>query len=104
MSQFQCVLFGLRSYITRQNWSLGRQIRRAPYPEKVFQFDFCLGEYDVVATYSAPDDTTAAALALAVVSAGHLKTFKTTKLLSPEEFLEAQRKASGLNYQAPTQG
>jgi uncharacterized protein with GYD domain len=66
--------------------------------------DFCLGEYDVVATYSAPDDTTAAALALAVVSAGHLKTFKTTRLLSPEEFLDAQRKASGLNYQAPTQG
>lgn len=65
-------------------------------------FDYCLGEYDVMATYSAPDDTTAAALALAVIAPGHLKAYKTTKLLSPDEFLAAMQKAQGLNYQAPS--
>ena len=33
-------------------------------------FYFCFGEYDVVALFEAPDDTTATALALAVVSSG----------------------------------
>src|SRR4051812_30408788 len=58
-------------------------------------FDYCLGDYDVAIIYSAPDDTTATAVALAALAPGHLKSYKTTKLLSPEEFLEASRKASG---------
>ena len=65
-------------------------------------FDYCLGDYDVVVTYTAPDDTTATAIALAVTAAGHVKAYKTTKLLSPEEFLEASRKASGMDYQGPS--
>jgi uncharacterized protein with GYD domain len=69
---------------------------------KLESFDFSLGEYDVVAVYSAPDDTTAAALALAVNAAGHLKSYRTTRLLSPQEFLAAQKKAHGLDYQAPS--
>ena len=64
--------------------------------------DFCLGEYDVMAVYSAPDDVTATAIALAAQAPGHLKAFKTTKLLSPQEFLAAQRKASGADYQGPS--
>ena len=67
-------------------------------------FDYCLGDYDVMVTYTAPDDTTATAIALAVIAPGHLKAYKTTKLLSPEEFLEASRKASGAGYQAPSRG
>ena len=67
-------------------------------------FEFSLGEYDVMATYTAPDDTTATAVALAISAAGHLKSFKTTKLLSPEEFLAASQKASGVSYQAPARG
>lgn len=67
-------------------------------------FDYCLGDYDVMVTYTAPDDTTATAIALAVLAPGHLKAYKTTKLLTPEEFTEASRKASGANYQAPSRG
>lgn len=67
-------------------------------------FDYCLGDYDVVITYTAPDDTTAVAIALAAIAPGHLKAYKTTKLLSPEEFTEASRKASGAGYQAPSRG
>lgn len=67
-------------------------------------FDYCLGDYDAVITFSAPDDTTAAAVALAVIGAGHMQAYKTTKLLSPDEFLQAMQKAGGANYQAPSRG
>ena len=66
--------------------------------------DFCLGDYDIMVTYTAPDDTTATAVALAVIAPGHLKAYKTTKLLSPDEFMEASRKASGAGYQRPSRG
>lgn len=65
-------------------------------------FDYCLGDYDVLVTYTAPDDITTTAIALAAIAPGHLKAYKTTKLLSPEEFLEASRKASGVGYQGPS--
>ena len=68
---------------------------------KLDSFEFCLGEYDVVALATLPDDTTAAALSLAVNAAGHLKSYRTTRLMSPEEFLAAQQKAQGTSYQAP---
>jgi uncharacterized protein with GYD domain len=71
---------------------------------QLVSFDYCLGEYDVVAIYTAPDDVTATALALALVAPGHLKAYKTTKLISPEEFMEASHKASGAGYQAPSRG
>ncbi len=65
-------------------------------------FDYCLGEYDLMVTYSAPDNASAVALTLAASAAGHLKTVKTTTLLTPEEFLDASRKAGGAGYQAPS--
>lgn len=64
-------------------------------------FDYCLGEYDVMVIYSAPDDTSAVAIALATIAPGHLKGIKTTKLIAPDEFVEASRKAGAGNYQAP---
>ena len=69
---------------------------------KLESFDFCLGDYDLFAVATAPDDSTAAAIALAVNAPEHLKSYKTTRLMSPQEFLEAQKKAHGANYQPPT--
>ena len=63
--------------------------------------DYCLGDFDLVAVATLPDDLTAAAMALAVNSAGHIKSYKTTRLMSAEEFLSAQQKAHGVTYQAP---
>lgn len=63
--------------------------------------DYCLGDYDLVAISVLPDDVAAAALALAVTAAGHMRSYKTTRLLSPQEFLLAQQKAHGMSYQAP---
>ncbi len=56
---------------------------------------------NVIAVAELPDDTTAAAMALAVNAPGHLKSYRTTRLLSPQEFLAAQQKAHGAGYQAP---
>jgi uncharacterized protein with GYD domain len=69
---------------------------------KMESFDFCLGEYDVIGVASFPDDTTAAAMALAANAPGHLRSYRTTRLLSPQEFLAAQQKAHGASLQAPT--
>ena len=67
-------------------------------------FYFCFGEYDVVALFEAPDDSTATALALAVTSPGHLKAYKTTKLFTVEETMEAMRKGGSLTFQGPSRG
>jgi uncharacterized protein with GYD domain len=53
---------------------------------------FPFGEYDVVIVYEAPDDMTAASVAMAVAAAGEVKSAKTTRLLSGQEWLESLRK------------
>lgn len=65
---------------------------------------FCYGEYDIVVIGELPDDTTATAFALAAMSPGHLKTYKTTRLFTAEETMEAMRKASSLAFQGPSRG
>jgi uncharacterized protein with GYD domain len=65
---------------------------------------FCFGEYDVVVLVELPDDTAATAVALAAVSPGHLKAYKTTKLFTVEETMEAMRKAGSLAFQGPSGG
>ena len=59
------------------------------------------GEYDVLAIFEAPDETTATAVVLAAVSAGHLKAVKTTPILTAQQAMEAMRKAGGQQYRAP---
>lgn len=63
----------------------------------------CFGEYDIVAIYEAPDETTAAATILAAVSPGHLKASKTTTVMTTEQMMEAMRKAGAQTYRAPGQ-
>jgi uncharacterized protein with GYD domain len=53
---------------------------------------FPFGEYDVVVVYEAADDMTAASVAMAVAAAGEVRSGKTTRLLSGEEWLESLRK------------
>ena len=52
-----------------------------------------LGPTDVVVLAEFPDDTTAAAVTLAVGAAGTITNAATTKLLTFAEFAEAMRKA-----------
>jgi len=53
---------------------------------------FPFGEYDLLIVYEAPDDTTAASVAMAVAAAGEVKSGKTTRLLSGQEWLDSLRK------------
>jgi uncharacterized protein with GYD domain len=53
---------------------------------------FPFGDYDVVVVYEAPDDMTAASVAMAVSAAGEVRAGKTTRLLSGQEWLESLRK------------
>ena len=53
---------------------------------------FPFGEYDVLIVYEAPDDVTAASVAMAVAAAGDVRSAKTTRLLSGQEWLESLRK------------
>jgi len=55
---------------------------------------YSFGEYDIMILYEAPDDVSAAAVALAVAAGGAVKAAKTTKLLSGAEWVEALGKAS----------
>ncbi len=66
---------------------------------KILASGYPFGEYDVIAVYEAPDDTTAASLALAIAAGGALKSAKTTRLLSGAEWVAALTKAQKV---APT--
>ena len=59
------------------------------------------GEYDILVIFEAPDETTATAVVLAAVSAGHLKTVKTTLALTTEQAMAAMRQAGSLTVRAP---
>jgi uncharacterized protein with GYD domain len=59
------------------------------------------GEYDIVGVVELPDNTDAAAFAMAVYAGGAVKAFKTTPLLSVEEGVEAMRKAQEAGYRRP---
>jgi uncharacterized protein with GYD domain len=65
---------------------------------KVLAGGYPFGEYDVLAVYEAPDDTAAAAFALAIAAGGAAKTAKTTRLLTGQEWMESLRKAQGSQY------
>jgi len=57
---------------------------------------YAFGEYDTVAIFEAPDDTVAAAIALAFGAGGAIKSAKTTKLLSGQEWIASLQKAQGI--------
>lgn len=60
------------------------------------------GEYDGVVIFESPDEITAAAGVLAAITPGHIKTIKTTPLLTVEDTMEAMRKAGEMTYLAPS--
>jgi uncharacterized protein with GYD domain len=68
---------------------LGAKILAGGYP---------FGEYDVLIVLEAPDDTTAASIAMAVAAGGAVRSAKTTRLLSGPEWTESLRKAQGSQY------
>lgn len=62
---------------------------------------YVFGDYDAYVLIEAPDNATAASVALAVASTGAFSKFETTPLLSMEETLEALKKAKTIPYRPP---
>jgi uncharacterized protein with GYD domain len=65
---------------------------------KIIAGGYPFGEYDALVLIEAPDDTTAASIALAVGAGGAVRAAKTTRLLSGQEWIESLRKAQGTQY------
>ena len=65
---------------------------------KILAGGYPFGEYDVLVIYEAPDDTTAASVAMAVAAGGAVRSAKTTRLLSGQEWIDSLRKAQGSQY------
>jgi uncharacterized protein with GYD domain len=63
---------------------------------------YAFGEYDVVLVCEMPDNTSAAAFALAVGAGGAVSSYMTTVLLSPDEAVEAMKKAAESSYKPAT--
>ena len=72
----------------------------APFGGKVEAFYFPFGDRDVFVIVDAPDNISAAAVALAVNASGVVST-TTTPLLTPEEVDQAAKKS--VTYRAPGQ-
>ena len=70
---------------------------------RLVSFYNSFGEYDGVIIFEAPDEGTAAATLMAAITPGHVKSLKTTVLLSADEGVEAMRRAGGMTYRRPGQ-
>jgi uncharacterized protein with GYD domain len=62
---------------------------------------YALGDADGFTLIEAQDNTTAAGVALAIVSSGAFRTLETTAVLTQEELLSALHVAGGVHYSAP---
>jgi uncharacterized protein with GYD domain len=65
---------------------------------KIIAGGYSFGEYDVSVVVEAPDDTTMAAVALAIVAGGAVRAARTTPLLSGAQWVAALTKASSVGY------
>jgi uncharacterized protein with GYD domain len=68
---------------------------------KLLGFWFAFGEFDGVFLMEAPDNASAAALAMAVGAGGALSEIETTVLLDMDEAQDAMRKAAAAPYRPP---
>ena len=64
-------------------------------------FWLSLGDYDVVALFDLPDQSSVAALGMAVAAGGAIRDAKTTPLMSTDDALKAMVKAQAVEYQPP---
>ncbi len=68
---------------------------------KLMGFWYAFGEFDGVFLMEAPDNASAAALAMAVGAGGALSEVETTVLLDMDEAQDAMRKAAAATYRPP---
>ena len=69
---------------------------------KLLGFWYAFGEYDGVFLMEAPDNASAAAVAMAVGASGAISDIETTVLFDMDEAQDAMRKAAAATYRPPT--
>ena len=69
---------------------------------KLLGFWYAFGAFDGVFLMEAPDNASAAALAMAVGAGGALSEVETTVLLDMDEAQDAMRKAAAATYRPPS--
>ncbi|MGD0713455.1 MAG: GYD domain-containing protein [Gaiellaceae bacterium] len=79
--------------------ALGRILEEAGC--KLHGLWYALGDTDGFTLVEAPDNTTAAGVALAIASSGAFRKLETTAVMTQEELLEALRVAGDIHYAAP---
>ena len=65
---------------------------------KIIGGGFSFGDYDVTVIIEAADDTTMAAVAIALGAGGAIRSAKTTPLLSGDDWVVAMTQASSVSY------
>ena len=65
---------------------------------KIIGGGFSFGEYDVAVIVEAADDTTMAAVAIAIGAGGAVRSARTTRLLSGDEWVASLERASSITY------
>ena len=68
---------------------------------RLVSFHYSFGDHDIVTMVEADDEKAIAAILVAAVSAGHIKSIKTTPLLTTEDAMEVLRRAGEATYRAP---
>ena len=63
---------------------------------------YAFGEHDIVLTVEMPDNTKAAAMAIAVGAGGAVSSYTTTVLLTPDEATQAMNEAAQSIYKPAT--
>jgi len=69
---------------------------------KLLGFWYAFGDFDGVFLMEAPDNASAAALAMAIGAGGALSDVETTVLLDMDEAQDAMRKAAAATYRPPS--
>ena len=68
---------------------------------KIISFYFTFGEYHGICIYEAPEAIDALSIMAACGGADYLSDYKTTTLFSPEEGIEAFKRAGSINITPP---
>ena len=69
---------------------------------KLLGYYFCFGDYDAVVISEAQDDRAMLAAMASVVSAGHVKNTKTTKLFTCQEAMGAMADSANWTFVPPS--
>ena len=70
---------------------------------KLHNLWYAFGEEDGYALMEAPDNVTAASVAVKIAASGAFRSFETTALMTAKEMVDALGKAAEIPYRAPAE-